>query len=116
MTTTLFELSEMLSELENALGTTPEMLAGALGVSSRTMQRWRDGDVIPQAESRTRLLELVRLRDRLLATFVSPEMVRAWMEQPNRVLGGLRPIEAARVGRLDTIERALEALDSGIFV
>jgi hypothetical protein len=38
------------------------------------------------------------------------------MDQPNRVIGGLRPIEALRLARLDAVNCALEALDAGIFV
>jgi hypothetical protein len=35
---------------------------------------------------------------------------------PIAISGELRPADAARVGRLDCIEAALDALDAGVFV
>jgi uncharacterized protein (DUF2384 family) len=116
MATALFDLAAVVAGLEAELGATPEVLAGALRISPRTLKRWRDGDALSQAESRARLQELRALRNRVQATFTSPDMARSWMNEPNRVIGGLRPLEALHVGRLDTLNRALEALDAGIFV
>ncbi len=116
MVTTLFDLSTVLAQLETDLGATSEALVGALAINPRTLQRWREGDALPQAASRVRLQALIALRDRLNDTFASPEVVRAWMQHPHRMLGGLTPLDAVKVGRIDAVDRALEALDSGIFV
>ena len=116
MSTTLFDLSTELARLETDLGATSEALVGALAVNLRALQRWRKADALPQADSRARLQALISLRDRLNDTFASPEAVRSWMQQPHRMLGGLTPLGAVTVGRLDAIDRVLEALDSGIFV
>ncbi|MHB1005347.1 MAG: MbcA/ParS/Xre antitoxin family protein [Chloroflexota bacterium] len=56
------------------------------------------------------------LRHRLLGTFTTAEAARAWLNAANRYLGGLTPADALRVGRLDRVEAALEALDSGVFI
>ena len=116
MSTALFDLKTILEQLEHDLGMPPPVLASALNVNMRTLQRWRDGVSLPQADGRTRLQTLLALRDRLLATFVTPEAAHMWLRSPNRLLGGLTPLDALQVGRADAIERALEALDSGIFV
>jgi hypothetical protein len=49
-------------------------------------------------------------------TFSDPKAIRLWLETDNRYLGGIKPIEALRVGRYDRVAAALEALASGVFV
>lgn len=116
MSAGLFDLAATVTKLEDDLGATPDLLANALAVNPRTLQRWRDGDTLPQPDSRARLQALTALRDRLHETFMTPEAARAWMQHPHRMLGGLTPLDAVRVGRIDAVNRALEALDAGIFV
>ncbi len=116
MPTAIFELSTVIDQLQADLGMTPELLADALVINPRTLERWRSGETLPQAESRQRLQALIALRDRLHATFTSPDAARTWLQHPHRMLGSLAPIDAVRVGRVDAVERALEALDAGIFV
>ena len=116
MATTLFDLHAALTTLEEDLGLTSDALAGALAVDPRTVQRWIAGESLPQHAGRARIDALIGLRDRLHATFTTAEAVHAWMQADNRYLGGLRPADAIRAGRLDVVDGALEALDSGIFV
>ena len=111
-----FDLKTILEQLEYDIGMTPAALARALCVNMRTLQRWRDGASMPRAAGRTRLQTLLDLRDRLLATFATPAAAQTWLKSSNRLLGGLTPLEALQVGRAEAIDRALEALDSGIFV
>ena len=66
--------------------------------------------------ARSRLDRLVALLQHLQQTFTTQEAVRSWMHTDNRYLALLKPAEVARAGRIDRIEAALEALDSGIFV
>jgi hypothetical protein len=42
--------------------------------------------------------------------------VREWLHAPNHSLGGFSPVAALRLGRVDRVEAALDALDGGIFV
>lgn len=102
--------------LKEGLGLSTNELAGALDAAPRTLERWRVGETYPQRDARRRLAALVALDDHLRETFEDAEAGYAWMRAGNRYLGGLTPAEAVRVGRIDRVEAALEALDSGVFV
>jgi len=102
--------------VEGGLGLGRGELAGALGASARTVERWRSGQTYPQHEARERLAELVAVEAHLVETFDDPESRRAWLRSGNPYLGGLTPLEVVRAGRADRVEAALEALDSGMFV
>jgi uncharacterized protein (DUF2384 family) len=102
--------------VEGGLGLGRGELAGALGVSTRTVERWRAGLTYPQHEARERLAELVAVEGHLEETFGDPESGRAWLRSGNPYLGGLTPVEVMRAGRADRVEAALEALDSGVFI
>lgn len=91
-------------------------LSDALNATPRTIERWRTEGTHPQRETRRRLADLLDLDRHLLETFGEQDAARAWLGAPSRYLGGLRPIEAVRVGRFDRVEAALEALDSGVFL
>ena len=112
----LRDLKVVIQELEQGLGLPVDVLAGALLVDSRPLERWRAGQAYPQREARSRLDRLVALLQHLQQTFTTQEAVRSWMHTDNRYLALLKPAEVARAGRIDRIEAALEALDSGIFV
>jgi len=102
--------------VEGGLGLSRSELAGALGASARTVERWRAGQTYPQHEARERLAELVGVEAHLVETFDDPESGSAWLRSANPYLGGLTPLEVVRAGRTDRVEAALEALDSGVFV
>ncbi len=102
--------------LEEGLDLGGSELAGALGASIRTVERWRTGRTYPQHEARERLAELVALERRLGETFEGQESRREWLRSGNPYLGGLTPLEVLRAGRADRVQAALEALDSGVFV
>lgn len=51
----LTTLDYLLDHLASDLRLTELQLAGALGVTSRTLERWRAGDSYPQHDSRRRL-------------------------------------------------------------
>lgn len=108
--------AKAIEQLENDLGLSTSELAGALRASPRTIQRWRVGETHPQRDTRRHLAALVALDLRLRETFGSLRAVRSWLRESNRYLGGLAPVEAMRAGRIDRVEAALEALDSGVFL
>lgn len=105
-----------LETVEGGLGLGGGELAGALGASTRTVERWRTGQTYPQHGARERLAELVALDAHLRETFGDPEARRTWLCSGNPYLGGLTPLEVVRAGRADRAEAALEALDSGVFL
>lgn len=101
-----------IAELESRLSIGESEIALALGISTRSLRRWSLGESHPQRESRTHLARLLALSERLEEVF--GEDADEWLEADSRYLGGLKPVEALRVGRMDRVEDALEALDSGV--
>jgi uncharacterized protein (DUF2384 family) len=98
------------------LGLSREDLASALGVDARTLERWRADSAFPQHEARTNLGLLEALHQHLMDTFETPEAAKSWLSADSRYLGGLSPADVVRARRLDRVEAALTALDSGVFV
>ena len=107
---------QALDTLETELGIPEEDLAQALNSSGRSLQRWRAGSAHPQQLARQRLAELLRLHERVREAFEGQNAVRLWVHSHSRYLSGITPAEAIRAGRLDRVEAALEALDSGAFL
>jgi hypothetical protein len=103
-------------QLERDFDLTIADLARALDASPRTIERWRTQGTYPQRDTRLRLSALLALDRRLRDTFNNPQAIRVWLHAPSRYLGGLTPADAIRVGRVDRVEAALEALDSGVFL
>lgn len=116
--TALLEMTprQALEMLEKEIGIPEEELAQALNSNRRTLQRWRSGTAHPQQLARQRLAELIRLQQLVRETFKGKDAVRRWFHAPSRYLGGITPAEAVRVGRLERVEAALEALHSGAFL
>ena len=109
-------LSEQLEHLKTSLGISYEELAQVLGTDRKTVYRWLADETFPQAHNRARLDEVEALVDRLDETFKTPEGSANWMRSRSGYFGGLCPIDALLRGRIDAVDAALEALDSGIFV
>lgn len=109
-------LERLIVDLEAGLSLGPDELAAALGVVPRTVARWRSGERFPQHQARRRLDALLALRDRLEESFDGRDAVAAWLNANSAYLGGIKPIEALRIGRIDAVEAAIEALDSGVFL
>lgn len=101
-----------IAKLESVLDMGEVEIAAALGASPRSLRRWGSGESHPQRGSRARLARLVALTERLEETF--GENVGDWLYADSRYLGGMKPIEALKAGRVDRVEDALEALDSGV--
>lgn len=106
---------EALLHLDETLGLPEPEIAGALEVSWRTLERWRSGEGHPQRAASLRLAKLLVLARRLEETFAGGG-TEEWLRTDNRYLGGMKPSEAIRAGRVNRVEAALEALDAGIFL
>jgi uncharacterized protein (DUF2384 family) len=105
-----------LRRLETELRLSTPELAVALGVTARTLDRWRLGTSYPQRDARGRLESLLALSDALREMFSTPDAARDWFHRENRYLGQMSPADAVRAGRADRAHAALEALESGIFI
>ncbi len=77
---------------------------------------WTEAQAIPRPQTRERISSLLETERLLQETFSDRKSICLWLETDNRYLGGIKPIEALRVGRYDRVEAALEALASGVFI
>jgi putative toxin-antitoxin system antitoxin component (TIGR02293 family) len=83
----------VVEELMRASGLTLKELAGALDLSSRSLQRRRSSGKLARYES-DRLYRLARLIAIASDYLGDQERARRWFKRPNRALGGLAPVEA----------------------
>jgi transcriptional regulator with XRE-family HTH domain len=109
-------LSERIDQLTSQFGITDAQFAAVLHVQPRTVERWRAEEAFPQHESRQRFEALLALAGRLGESFKTPRGEREWLHAESGYFGGLKPIDALLRGRIDLVDAALEALDSGVFV
>ena len=109
-------MKNVVSHLRSGLALDSQELADVLGVTPRTVDRWQGNQAVPQRATRDRITRLLALERELRDTFDSETAIRSWLNTDNHYLGGIKPIEALRVGRYDRVEAALEALASGVFV
>ena len=109
-------MKAILHHLRSGLDLDEHELADVLGVTPRTVDRWQEEQAVPQRATRERIRQLLELERELQETFSDPNAIRRWLNADNRYLGGIKPIEALRVGRYDRVQASLEALASGIFV
>ncbi len=106
----------LIEELERDLGISADTIALALDVDRRTVERWRTNQSVPHGKTRSRLGELVALRDCLLRMLGSREAAQEWLRASSRYLGGFTPEEALRAGRLDRVRADLEGLAAGVYL
>src|SRR6266540_2645490 len=99
--TSVLNCGPLIVGLERDLGLSPDIIARALDVDRRTVERWRTNQTVPQGTTRERLAELLDLRDRLLRMFGDTVAAREWIQSTSLYLGGFTPLEALRAGRLD---------------
>src|SRR5688572_10851975 len=109
-------LGRQLDDLMDALQITEHELAQIAGASPRSVSRWRAEETYPQHEARRRLDALDALVRRLDESFKDREGAVLWLRSESGYFGGLRPLDALLRGRIDAVDAALEALDSGAFV
>jgi uncharacterized protein (DUF2384 family) len=112
----LLILSEVIDEITSCLEISPDEFAAILGIQPRTVGRWRKDESFPQSGSRIRLDEFTALARRLGESFDSQESAQRWLRTESDYFGGLTPMDALLRGRIDRVDSALEALDSGIFL
>lgn len=86
-------------------------MARLLDVSVRTVSGAETGTDVPPPLRRT-LTQTVRLCD-ALAEAMEPTFVAQWLDQPNEMLAGLKPVEAIERGQLDLVWQVVEGLRSG---
>ncbi|MFN8634205.1 MAG: antitoxin Xre/MbcA/ParS toxin-binding domain-containing protein [Chloroflexota bacterium] len=103
-----------LEQLERDFRLSSKEHAQALGIDRRTLERWASGDTFPRHAAKGRLVALAALHERLAGLFETSADVRVWLHRPLPFLGRMAPIDAVKVGRIDSVDAALEAIDEGI--
>jgi len=90
------------------------LFARLLDVSVRTASGLESGTV-PAPRVARRLTEVRRLCD-ALADVAKPAYIGEWLQAPNELLGGLKPVEAIERGQIDLVWRIVEGLRSGSYL
>jgi len=104
---------ETLNWYHATLALTWEDVAEAVGISSRTVHRWRELETSPSGES-------LKSIERLETVFEPPEYgideARAWFHTRVRELRGKTPREALLAGKAEQIIEILATAHAGAFV
>lgn len=108
-------LNHWLTELQNELDLEIRDIAGAVNVPMRTVVRWQRGQTFPQRETRRALDDLYCLEHEIYDSIGRGKSARSWLHSPSAYLGGLKPVDAVRAGRLDAVREAIAAMDHGFF-
>jgi len=92
-------------------GLSQGLLARLLDTSLRTVSGLESGSVAP-AQLRRNLTQVNRLCG-ALAEAMEPGYVGRWLDEPNEMLAGLKPVEAVERGQIDLVWQVVEGLRSG---
>jgi DNA-binding XRE family transcriptional regulator len=92
-------------------GLSQGLLARLLDVSLRTASGL-ESSATPPAQLRRSLTQVIRLCS-ALAEAMQPPYVGHWLDEPNEMLGGLKPVEAIERGQIDLVWQVVEGLRTG---
>jgi putative toxin-antitoxin system antitoxin component (TIGR02293 family) len=107
-------LAQALQSVEDAqLNDT--VVSRVVGISPRTVKRWRASDVEPQLDAGERLLRLAYI-SRVALKVMDPEDVRWWIFDPNEALGGRSTADCIDAGDHTAVIDLLEALADGVMI
>ncbi|HEX4123309.1 MAG TPA: hypothetical protein VHY37_01180 [Tepidisphaeraceae bacterium] len=87
------------------------LLARLLDVSLRTVSAAESASPAP-AKLRRNLAQVRRLCEALVEA-MNADYVGHWLNQPNEMLAGLKPVEAIERGHIDLVWQVVEGLRSG---
>jgi uncharacterized protein (DUF2384 family) len=88
----------------------------ALGVSDRTLLRWRTLDHMPRRRTLARIEQLQELKHLLETVFPTTEMAQQWMTEPNPELRGKTPLAYVRAGRAPKVVEMLASFEAGVYL
>ena len=94
-------------------GVTQIDVASVAGVTDRAVRGWTRSEIRPQRYDR-----LAELRDLaiLLSDSLTPKGVGQWLHARNRLLGGVRPIDALGDGHFIEVHKAAQGFVDGAYV
>lgn len=102
----------LVGDVRSELGLTRRVFARLTGYSERAIAAWESGRA-PGDASLQRMREMHRLCDALARVMKRAEISR-WLNEPNRALGRLKPLEAVERGEIDRVWRLIFYLESGV--
>lgn len=108
-------LARRLERIREHGGIRGRELAQLMDTTPETVSRWNTGKTEPQPERLEKLLLLEWMIDEL-AEFYEPDEARLWLFSPHRMLGGARPADLIREGRVDEVRTLITRLQDGAYV
>jgi uncharacterized protein (DUF2384 family) len=109
-------IDEIIAWAHDELGLTYDEIGSVIGVTDRTLRRWRTHDQVPHRKQRDRVEDLRELRYLLQSVFPKPEHRQEWLHASNAGLRGRTPLSLVRAGRVERIVDELATFESGAFV
>lgn len=100
-----------LRNLRHRYSLSQALLARLLDVSLRTLSGAESTAALP-LQMRRSVTQAARLCG-ALAEAMQPAFVGQWLDQPNEMLGGLKPVEAIERGQIDLVWQIAEGLRFG---
>lgn len=97
--------------LRRNLGLSQKTFAQLSSSSQRAVARWEAGEKPGELAKRT-LVELQRLQ-KALSEVMKKDFIAQWLENPNKALGGFKPLEVIERGEIDRIWSLIYYLKSG---
>jgi putative toxin-antitoxin system antitoxin component (TIGR02293 family) len=92
-----------------------EATAKSLGLSPRTLARRKETGLLDAVESE-RVVRLAEVAARAADVFGSDESARAWLDEPNRALGGARPFAMLDTDMgAEAVRDVLGRIEHGVF-
>jgi hypothetical protein len=108
--------SETVIWAHDVLGLTWEEVGVMLGTTGRTVQRWRDREVVPGREGEERLDALDELRFWIDTVFEGDaEAAQDWLRTRLLDLRGKSPLHAIKAGEFEKISEFLATFHAGAF-
>jgi transcriptional regulator with XRE-family HTH domain len=112
-TTPTVELVEYIREF---FGWSYKEIATALGVSPRTLLRYRKQESAPSPEARAKLETFAHISDLIDVEFTTREGGLGWLKTKVKAFQYQRPIDMLQRGELDPILTALANMYTGTFL
>lgn len=104
-------LVEQINFMLSVIGIRVGEIAYACDVTRQTVRNWRKSTERPRE---LRYEDLRVVVDRLeVAGSLEPRLIGAWLRSRDRGLGGVRPLDAIRAGRLTEVIAAADAFSGG---
>ncbi len=108
-------LASRLERIRDLGGIKGRDIAQLMGTTPETVSRWNTGKIEPQPGRLEKLLMLEWMIDEL-SEFFSPDEARLWLYSPNRMLGGSRPADLIKDGRIGEVRALIARLRDGAYV